>query len=159
MIKLIKYGGFIGSVLCMFVIPLWYLIVKYQRVEVVEVTTKTVFPLPILIVVVVLILVTIIGLAVWLFAMWLKQATKDSFSFLVIAPFGLVFFAVTWVFNLLVVKFRLLIEDNSERFITDLQGYEYSLGVVMIWVAIGLGIGTISAIAIKVNEYKKSNPI
>ena len=152
--KIVKYGGFIVSALCIFVIPLWYLIDKYSKVKVVEATTKTVMPIPILIFLAIFILVGIIGLAVYLFAMWLQSATKSKVSFAFIAPFGLVIFALTWVFRMLVSKVILLIEHNVEQFLIDLNGYMYSLGVVMIWVVIGLGIGLSTTIAYKVHEYR-----
>jgi len=152
--KIVKYGGFIASALCIFVVPLIYLITKYSKVEVVEATTKTVMPIPILLFLAIFILVGIIGLSVYLFAMWLQSAMKSKVSFAFIAPFGLVIFALTWVFRMLVMKVTLLIETNVTQFISDLNGYYYSLGVVMMWVAIGLGIGLSTTIAYKVHEYK-----
>jgi hypothetical protein len=157
--KIVKFTGFILSTLCIFIIPLWYLIDKYSKVKVVEATTKTVMPIPILLFLILIVLVGIIGLAVWLFAMWLQSATKSKVSFAFIAPFGLVILALTWVFRMLVSKVILLIETNVTQFIEDLNGYMYSLGVVMIWVLIGLGIGIISALANTVYEYKKRTTI
>ena len=156
--KIIKYLGFIASAIFIFVLPIIYLGVKYSKVKVVESTTKTVFPIPILIFFAIFILVAMIGLAVWLFALWLQSAKKSKLSFSFIAPFGLVEFALTWVFRMLVIKIKLLIENNVTQFIVDLQGYAYSLGVVMIYVGIGLFIGLSSTIAYAIHEYKKSTP-
>ena len=156
MVKLARVIGFILSAVFMFIVPLWYLINKYSRVKVVEATTKTVMPIPILIFIMLLIIIIAIALAVWLFAMWLKSATKSKASFAFLAPFGIAEFGLAWAFRILLIKVKLLIESNVAQFLQDLAGYTYSLGVVMIWVGVGLSIGIISVLSVTVMEYKKT---
>ena len=88
----------------------------------------------------------VIGLSTQMLVLYIDKAKVNPFSFAVTMPFALVIFAVTWFARIWVDKINLLIEINAERFMNDLSTYSYSLGVVMIWVGVGLLLGIASII-------------
>lgn len=132
----------------MFSTFLWalvYLIWKYTNVTVIE-ETKVSMPIPILIVLFLMISVIVFGGFVVLLITWIDKIKDDKFSIYTALPIFILLLGTIGLAKLGIHKLKVLIELNAERFITDLQGYNQSMTIVLLILLSGLVIGTVGHI-------------
>lgn len=122
-----------------FVMPMIYLVWKFNGTETVTSTTSS-MPMAILLIISLFGLILIMWLGSQILSIYWEYVKKHPFGFVSTLTFGSIILLVTVLGIQWINKLSDLINYNSTRFIEDLGLYKHSMYVVLAWVGIGLVI-------------------
>jgi len=136
----------IAGMVFVFIVPIIYLIDKFDNKIVVE-STENSMPIPILLIVTAMIVVAIS----WLFSQVLNLIKDKPFGFGSILFFGVFMLAISFLGNMWLGKIEELITVNTQAFLSDIGTYKSAIFRVMLYEIIGLGLAACSFV-VKLNR-------
>jgi len=139
--KLFIWASRIFGAFAVFVMPIIYLLWKYNKTTTTTVTsTESSMPMLILLIISLFGLILIMWLGSQVLSIYWDYVKKNPFGFISTLTFGSVILLVTLLGIQWINKLADLINYDTTQFISDLALYKHSMYVVLAWVGIGLVI-------------------